>query len=239
MDDMRALLKSYSKHDGFYMSDEQTDKFSLYAELLLKRNKEFNLTAISDPGEIAVKHFLDSIAPLIKRDFKNSASVIDVGSGAGFPGLPMKIMRDDLNVCLLDSSAKRANFLKEVCDALGLKSVNIVTARAEDAARCADFRENFDFCVTRAVARLNVLLELCAPFVRVGGEVLALKGKNVRSELAECENTFSRLGLSAAKIEQAALPDSDLSHNIVIFKKEKKTKDTYPRSYANIKKSPL
>ena len=239
MDDMRAILKELSKHDGFYMTNEQIEKFCLYAELLVKRNKEFNLTAIVDPKEIALKHFLDSVSPLTKREFAISASVIDVGSGAGFPGIPMKIMRDDLDVCLLDSSNKRAGFLKEVCETLDLQTVRIVTARAEDAAHGADFRERFDFCVTRALARLRVLLELCAPFVKVGGEVMALKGKNVQSELIECQNSAAQLGLSSAKIERVILPDRDLSHNIAIFIKEKKTKNTYPRPFSNIKKSPL
>ena len=211
------------------------ERFRIYYDLLEEKNRVMNLTAISGEDESATKHFLDSAAPALRFSL-SGARVIDVGSGAGFPGLPLKILFPDMRLALLDAQQKRVDFLAEVCAALGFSDVQCLHARAEESAL---LREAFDFALARAVARLNLLAELCLPFVRVGGAFLALKGPAVTEELAEAARAVKTLGAQTEEVFDYAVPDEALRHNIVILRKTAPTPKQYPRRFAQIKKSPL
>ena len=214
---------------------EALARFRVYYDLLEEKNRVMNLTAISGEDESATKHFLDSAAPALRFSFSGQR-VIDVGSGAGFPGLPLKILFPDMRLTLLDAQQKRVDFLAEVCVALGFDDVQCLHARAEESAR---LRESFDFALARAVARLNLLAELCLPFVRVGGAFLALKGPAVSEELAEAGRAVKTLGAAEAEVFDYAVPGEALRHNIVILRKTAPTPKQYPRRFAQMKKSPL
>ena len=214
---------------------EALARFRTYYDLLEQRNRVMNLTAINGEDEVAAKHFLDSAAVLLRFPLAGKTAV-DVGSGAGFPGLPLKILVPDLQLTLLDAQQKRVDFLAEVCEALGFDDVRCLHARAEEAAA---LRESFDFALARAVARLNVLAELCLPFVRVGGTFLALKGPAAEEELSEARRAVQLLGAKSEEIFDYALPGEDLRHNIVVLRKTAPTPKQYPRRFAQIKKSPL
>ena len=214
---------------------EALARFRTYYDLLEQRNRVMNLTAISGEDEVAVKHFLDSAAVLLRFPLAGKRA-IDVGSGAGFPGLPLKILVPDLKLTLLDAQQKRVDFLSEVCAALGYNDVKCLHARAEEAAA---LRETFDYALARAVARLNVLSELCLPFVQPGGTFLALKGPAAEEELAEAQRALKLLGAERGEIFDYALPGEELRHNIVALRKTAPTPKQYPRRFAQIKKSPL
>ena len=209
--------------------------FRTYYDLLAEKNKVMNLTAITGEDDSARKHFLDCAAPLLLFPMAGT-SVIDVGSGAGFPGLPLKILEPDIRLTLLDAQKKRVGFLTEVCDALRLSGVECVHARAEE---CIERREKYDFAVSRAVARLNVLAELCLPFVKVGGTFLALKGPAVAEELQEAGKAVAALGGKVEQVFDYAVPGEALRHNVVVIRKIAATPKQYPRRFATIKKSPL
>ena len=217
---------------------ENAQAFDIYEKLLLEWNEKINLTAITDHDEIAVKHFMDSLTPLDFRDFKNK-SVIDVGTGAGFPGLPLKIAVPEMKLCLLDSLNKRINFLNEVVSTLGLKDVQCVHARAEEGGRDKNFREKFDFALSRAVAPLNVLAEYDLPFVKVGGEFIALKGPAADEEVRQAQGAVKLLGGEISDIKEVEIEGSGLKHKIVFVAKVKHTPNTYPRRAVKISKSPL
>ncbi|MCD7904067.1 MAG: 16S rRNA (guanine(527)-N(7))-methyltransferase RsmG [Clostridiales bacterium] len=217
------------------VSEKAAEDFVLYKELLLDWNGKINLTAITDEYEIAYKHFLDSLSPLKFTDF-NGKSVIDVGTGAGFPGLPVKIAEPSVRLVLLDSLNKRVNFLKEVVSALGLRDVDCIHQRAEEAAR-TPLRENFDFALSRAVADMSVLAELCLPFVKVGGYFIALKGPEPEAEVKKAEKAVKLLGGRTEKTEKITI--CDFTHTLVYIKKVRPTPKTYPRQYSKIKKLPL
>lgn len=206
-----------------------------YYELLSERNKVMNLTAISGEGASARLHFLDSAAALLAEPLRGRR-VIDVGTGAGFPGLPIRIMEPTVSLTLLDSLQKRVGFLAEVCDALGLDDVECIHARAEE---CGARREQYDYAVSRAVARLNILCELCLPYVKTGGAFLALKGPAVTEELAEARHAIALLGGSVERVFDYAIPGEELHHNIVVIRKTAPTPKKYPRRFALIKSAPL
>lgn len=214
---------------------EAIARFRIYYDALEEKNKVMNLTAISGEDESARKHFLDSVAPLLYFDMAGK-SVIDVGTGAGFPGLPLKILQPQLRLTLLDSLQKRIGFLTEVCDSLGLTDVECVHARAEE---CGTRREQYDFAVSRAVARLNMLCELCLPYVKVGGAFIALKGPAVTEELKEADRAIALLGGTVEQVCDYAVPGEELHHNIVIIRKSAPTPKKYPRRFALIKSTPL
>jgi len=205
-----------------------------YADLLAEKNKVMNLTAITEPEEIASLHFLDSLCLLNLLDF-SAKRVIDVGTGAGFPGLPLRIVQPDLQLTLLDALNKRIDFLQEVCRALNLPDVLCVHARAEEFGH----REEYDIAVSRAVASLPLLLELCLPFVKVGGRFLAMKGRDSDEEIAAAEHAAELLGAGAAQITDYSIPGTDVVHRAVLFEKIRPTPVKYPRAFAKIKKSPL
>ena len=220
---------------GLRFDAETLRRFRVYYDLLEEKNRVMNLTAITGEDESATKHFLDSAAPLLRFPLAGK-SAVDVGTGAGFPGLPLRILEKDLRLTLLDAQQKRVGFLEEVCAALGFGDVQCVHARAEElGAR----RERFDFALARAVARLNVLSELCLPYVKVGGAFLALKGPGASEELAEAGRAVQLLGAEVEEVFDYALPGEDARHNIVVLRKVAPTPKQYPRRFAQIKKSPL
>ncbi len=210
-------------------------RFEQYYRLLDERNRVMNLTAISGETETARMHFLDSAALLTVADFSGS-SVIDVGTGAGFPGLPLKICRPEIKLTLLDSLRKRIDFLSEVCSEIGFGDVVCVHARAEE--RTED-RGRFDFAVSRAVARLNLLCELCLPFVKVGGAFIAMKGSEAKTEANEASRAVSILGGRIEKICEYEVPGTGIIHRAVVIRKEKPTPGKYPRRFAKMQKDPL
>ncbi len=232
------LLKTSAEKMGIELSQNQLEKFDLYKKLLLEWNEKMNLTAITDDEGIAIKHFSDSISVLPLIENKN-ASLIDVGTGAGFPGIPLKIANDGFKVTLLDSLNKRITFLEEVKKELGITNLECIHSRAEDGGRNADLREKFDYCVSRAVARLSVLSEYCMPFVAVGGYFISLKGPDAAEELTEAQKAISVLGGKVEKVVEITIPESDLKHCAVVIKKIKSTPKAYPRKAGTAAKKPL
>ena len=204
-----------------------------FGEAVVEQNKVMNLTAITEPTQVAKLHLLDSLTVLSLQELAGK-KVIDVGCGAGFPGVPLKIACPQMELTLLDSLGKRMNWLEQVLPTLGVEA-NCVTARAEEFV--TGCREQYDFATSRAVARLNILLELTAPYVKVGGAVLAMKGTAALEELAEAKNAISRLGLKLEKV--ADFPVEDTAHTVIVLRKVKPTPPQYPRRYAKIKQAPL
>ena len=207
-----------------------------YGELLVEKNKVMNLTAITDPADIAALHFLDSAALLKEADFRGK-SVADVGTGAGFPGMPLRILEPSIRLTLLDSLNKRIDFLKEVCDDLGLSDVACVHARAEEFA--AGHREAYDIVTSRAVANLRMLSELCLPLVKPGGYFLSMKSVDSGQELEEARKAISLLGGAVERTADYSIPGTDVRHRLIFIKKVAETPKKYPRTFAKIKKNPL
>ena len=207
-----------------------------YADMLVETNKVMNLTAITEPADIATLHFLDSAALLKLVDFQNK-SVVDVGTGAGFPGMPLRILEPSIRLTLLDSLNKRIDFLKEVCDDLGLRDVDCVHARAEEFA--AQHREGFDIVTSRAVANLRMLSELCLPLVKVGGFFLSMKSVDSDAELEDAQQAIAILGGRVTDVKDYVIPGTEVTHRVIFVQKLKETPKKYPRAFAKIKKSPL
>ena len=224
-----AGLPAYS----LSLSDVQLDTLCRFGEMLIEKNKVMNLTAITEPQAVAQLHFLDCMALLGAADFKDKR-VIDVGCGAGFPGVPLKIAEPSIRLTLLDSLAKRMNWLAELLPELGVEA-EIVTARAEE--HVASCREQYDIATSRAVARLNILAELCLPYVRVGGKFLSMKGALAQEEVDEAKHGIEALGGRVAGIYE--YPVADTVHRAVIVEKVRPTPKQYPRAFAKIKKAPL
>ncbi len=207
-----------------------------YAELLIEKNRVMNLTAITEPADIAALHFLDSAALLTLTDLRGK-SVVDVGTGAGFPGMPLRILEPSIRLTLLDSLNKRIDFLKEVCGDLGLADVDCVHARAEEFA--AHRRESFDIVTSRAVANLQMLTELCLPLVKVGGTFLSMKSVDSDAELEAAKKAISTLGGQVSEVKDYVIPGTDVRHRLIFIKKIKESPKKYPRPFAKIKKNPL
>ena len=221
---------------GLEVDQLALDRFRRYYETLTEWNKVMNLTAISGEEDTARLHFLDCAALLGLADFAGKR-VIDVGTGAGFPGLVLKIARPELELTLLDSLDKRVKFLKAACGDLGFSDVRCLHARAEEAPQ--ELRESFDLACSRAVARLNLLAELCLPFVKVGGLFLAMKGPEVAEELREAEKGIRLLGGEIEQVAEYAVPGTELRHNAVLIRKAAPTPKKYPRKWGQTKKQPL
>jgi len=224
---------------GFRLSDMQIKAFDRYYQILLEWNQKMNLTAITDPWEVAVKHMVDSLSCYKAEFFPQGCSLIDVGTGAGFPGIPLKIIRPDIRLTLLDSLQKRVDFLQAAVDYLGLSEVTAIHARAEEGARLKEHREQYQVAVARAVARLNVLCELCLPFVAVGGVFIALKGAQYQEEIAEAQRAIGLLGGEIVLTEPIKLPGLADKRAVVYIQKLTATAAAYPRRPGIPEKKPL
>ena len=236
--ELREFLKEAANKINITLTDHQLEQFLLYKDILLEWNNRINLTAITDPEEIIIKHFIDSLT--CARYIKDGQRVIDVGTGAGFPGIPLKILfADRIQITLLDSLNKRVKFLNEAVASLKINDTNIMYARAEDAANNNQHRENYDIAVSRAVANLAGLSEYCLPFVKLGGFMASMKGPKIEDELKSVKKAMEVLGGSIEKIEKITLPMSDIIHAIIIIKKVKITPHNYPRKAGKIQKNPL
>ena len=222
---------------GLALPDGACERFDRYRDLLEEKNRVMNLTAITGSEEVARLHFLDSIALLTLLDFRN-LRVIDVGTGAGFPGLPLKIAEPTVKLTLLDSLGKRVDFLSETCEALGIEA-ECLHARAEEAALKPDMRDGFDIAVSRAVARLNVLCELCLPYVKPGGVFVSMKAVDSSDEIEDAAKAIKTLGGGAAVIRDYTIPGTDVTHRAVVIPKLTETPKGYPRRFAKIQKQPL
>jgi len=230
----KNIIKLAKKID-ILISFEQAEKFISYMNLILEFNKKINLTSIKEPEKIITKHFLDSISILsCKHDLnlnKNNLRVIDIGSGAGLPGVPIKIMRDKINMNLLDSLTKRVNFLEIICEKLNLTHTHCINSRAEEFVRLDNNRESYDLCVTRAVFKLNILLEICMPFVKLNGFLVMYKSKNILCELSR--DIIKIFGGEVCEIKKINLQDLE-DHVLIIIKKNFLTPSKFPRAYKKI-----
>lgn len=233
----KELLKQNFDAFGWEYSDEIGNRLDSYAEMLVEWNKRINLTAITEPDDIVIKHFLDSILLLKAAELPKDATLIDVGTGAGFPSLPVCVVRNDLHPTLLDSLNKRLIFLEEVCKNIKVNA-KFVHARAEEAGQKREYREQYDIATARAVAHLRELSEYCLPFVKEGGIFVALKGYEIEDELEEAKYAISQMGGKVETIQKYELP-RDNKRSIVVVRKFRQTPAKYPRMSAKIKKSPL
>lgn len=236
-----AELNRIFKQNGLasYLSAERSEKFYRLTVRMLEENEKYNLTAIVDPEKIILSHYADCVA--MAKALPEGASVIDVGCGAGFPTLPVAIVREDLKILAVDSTAKRINYVRESAELLGLTNVRCEVMRAEDGGKRAEYRERFDVATARAVAEMRVLTELCLPFVRVGGKMVAMKGKNAEYELSAAKRAIAVLGGGEVSVESVSLTGGGepLTHPLITVKKKAKTPAAYPRPYAQISKKPL
>ena len=237
MENIEEELKNAARSLGIKLYDDQLSAFQIYMELLLEWNNKINLTAIIEPKEIVEKHFLDSLTLLRACKFKEGSKILDVGTGAGFPGIPLKIVRPDLQITLLDGSNKRLNFLREICSKLHLNCESI-HKRAEEFGLDKNVRESFDVVTARAVAPLNILSEYCLPLVKMKGYFVAMKGPGAKEELTIASNALETLGGDDMKIFSLSLPNAG-ERNLVIIRKLKFTPKIYPRHGGTILKHPL
>lgn len=224
---------------GITLTEKQIEQFLNYYEMLVEWNEFMNLTAITEYDEVMKKHFIDSISLIKAYDVSKTASVIDVGTGAGFPGLALKIAYPNLQVTLLDSLNKRIQFLNEVIAKLALTGVETIHGRAEDFAKPGKLREKFDLCVSRAVANLSTLSEYCLPFVKVGGQFISYKSEKITEEMTAAENAIRILGGKVVNQVEFQLPDSDIYRNLFVIEKVKDTPKKYPRKAGLPSKEPL
>lgn len=226
-----------AKKVNIEIDNKKEEQFYNYMKLLLEWNEKINLTAIIEQNDIILKHFIDSIT--INKYIEQSNSIIDIGTGAGFPGIPLKIMNQNKKITLVDSLNKRINFLNEVCKEISLENIQCIHARAEELASDLEYRENYETVVSRAVARLNVLIEYMLPFVKKGGLCICMKGPNIDGELEEAKNAIKVLGGKIKSVESFFLPDSDIERNVIIIEKVAETPKKYPRKAGLPSKQPI
>lgn len=231
------LLKNGAAVFNAKLEDNHVAQFIEYKRLLLEWNEKMNLTAIEDDKDVIIKHFVDSLSIMPYLPNK-PATLIDIGTGAGFPGIPLKVVRQDLTITLLDSLEKRIKFLEVVIQSLGLEGISTIHGRTEDFGIKVEYREKFDIAVARAVANLPVLLEYCLPYVKVGGTFIAMKGSNT-DEAAQSGKALQVLGGEIAEIRELCLPDSEIKRNIFIIRKLRHTPSKYPRKAGKPSKEPL
>ena len=235
----REILASGASELGITLSDRQLDMFDRFTELLIEWNQKFNLTRITDPVEIAVKHHLDSLSLLKFVEVPADSSIIDVGTGAGFPAIPLKIVLPEIKVVMLDSVRKKLSFIEAVIADLGLHDAKVIHSRAEDLGREKTQRDKYDFAVSRAVAKLSVLAEFCIPFCRLGGRFVAYKGPDADEEVAKSLKAISLLGGDLEHVHRFTLPHSDQQRTLVVVKKNRSTPRLYPRKAGIPEQKPL
>lgn len=237
-----AYLDQELRQAGFHLDQKQICQLELYYQMLVEKNKVMNLTAITAFDEVVKKHFIDSLMLLLYIDLEKK-SVMDVGTGAGFPGIPLKIVCPEANVVLLDSLNKRIKFLNEVIESLHLEKIEAIHGRAEDVAQRKEYREQFDYCVSRAVANLATLSEYAMPFVKVGGTFISYKSGEMEEELRQAEKAIGILGgelpVGGENLKGFHLPDTDISRSLILIKKKKITAKKYPRKAGMPSKEPL
>lgn len=237
--DFKITLKKVFSENGLgeYISEDRSELLYRFSSILIETNKSFNLTAITDEKEIILKHFADCATVL--KHIPVCASIIDIGCGAGFPSLPIAILRDDVKVTALDSTAKKINFINSTAKELSLNNIQAITSRAEDFAK--DNKESFDVSISRAVARLNILDELCLPLTRVGGKFIAMKSSRGEEEYSEAKKGIEALGGNLENVQKLKLAheESSIEREIYVFEKKRKTPPQYPRNYSQIVKKPL
>lgn len=234
-------LKELALKLNIELTDEQIDQFQKYYEMLVETNKVMNLTAITELDEVIVKHFLDSIALAgVYEEIKNeNIHILDLGTGAGFPGIPLKIAFPNLKITLMDSLNKRVKFLQTVIDELKLSDIEAIHGRAEEMARKVEHRQQYDLCVSRAVANLATLNEYCLPFIKVGGKFISYKASDIEEELEEGKNAIHVLGGKLTVVKKLELPDSDIVRAFIFIDKVKDTPKAYPRKAGTASKEPI
>lgn len=234
-----SKLISYLSQYGVTVSDDQIKQLDTYYEMMIETNKSLNLTAITEFGDVLIKHYIDSVTIVRDIDMSGKKSLIDVGTGAGFPGMVLKIIFPELKITLFDSLQKRLTFLDEVISTLGLSDISTYHGRAEEAGHVASMREQYDLCVSRAVANLPVLCELCLPFVKIGGRFIAYKSDKGNNELESAAHALTVLKSSLVKEDTFTLPDSDMVRDLIIISKDSSCPNTYPRKPGTPSKKPL
>lgn len=223
-----------------HVTDASCDKFYRLTVRMLEENEKYNLTAITEPKKIILNHYADCAK--MAKYLHTGASIVDIGCGAGFPTLPLAIIRDDIKITAVDSTAKRVRYVEETAALLDLTNVTCEVMRAEDGGKNAKYREKFDYATARAVAAMPILAELCLPYVRVGGKMVAMKGRNAEDELAAARHAISALGGESASVEEVTLTDGggeEISHPLISIRKKSRTPQNYPRAYSQISKKPL
>ena len=236
-DIFRGILKNKCEKLKIKIEEKNIEKFYKYMKLLLEWNKKINLTAIIEPNEVILKHFVDSLT--ISKYIEDDSTLVDVGTGAGFPGMPLKIIREDLEITLVDSLNKRINFLKEIIEELELKNIKAIHSRAEEFGKNVKYREKFDYATSRAVANLSTLSEYLIPLVKIKGRIISMKGSEVKEELIDSKNAINVLGGKILKVDEFQLPSSDIKRNIIIIEKVKNTPNKYPRKAGTPAKDPI
>lgn len=236
-DDFYNKMIELSKKIDISLTKTQIKNYFEYMQLLLEWNEKINLTAITEVDDIILKHFIDSLTVI--KYIKENNKIIDVGTGAGFPGIPIGIMNSNIDITLLDSLNKRISFLNEVCNKIELKNIRTIHGRAEDFGKDKDTREKFDIAISRAVANMTTLVEYLLPFVKVGGYAICMKGPEIEEELSKAKFAINELGGKIEKVENFVLPKSDIERNIVIIKKISDTPNKYPRKAGTPSQSPM
>ena len=242
MSDQKEKMKAFAAECealGISLSEKQLDQFLTYYHMLIEKNKVMNLTAITDFDEVLQKHFLDSLSVVKAYELTGRESMIDIGTGAGFPGIPLKIAFPEMKVLLLDSLNKRLLFLNEVIEELGLENIETIHGRAEDFGRDQKYREQFDLCLSRAVANLSTLSELCLPFVKRGGYFISYKSGQVDEEVQDAKRAIQLLGGKNTRLEKFELPNSDISRSFVVISKTISTPANFPRKPGIPAKKPI
>ncbi len=237
IEEFERLMIEYGQKINIKFTEEQLNKFYEYMNLLLEWNEKINLTAITEPKDVILKHFIDSLT--INKYLKENRTLADVGTGAGFPGIPLKILRPDLKIILVDSLNKRINFLNEVISKLNLEDIDTVHSRIEDFGKNKKYREKFDYVTARAVANLSVLSEYLLPICKVIGKCICMKGSNVEEELSLGKGAINVLGGKISCVDEFVLPDSDICRNVIVVDKVKNTPSRFPRKAGVPSKEPI